>query len=127
VPYLQGNIEINYRLKNGAFALFGDTLHGKNNSLNEPPFGIAYASLSYPINNDVRVQISGSNIFNAWPGLFPTLGGGVAIPLANGQEGATLGNVVGPASYRFLLTKTFGSGPVNRRGNTSNGEPGGSK
>jgi outer membrane receptor protein involved in Fe transport len=108
VPYLQGNAEINYRFPNGAFALFGDTLYGKNNSLNEPPFGVAYASISYPLNNVLSFQVSGSNLFNAWAGLFPVFGGGVGVPLANGQTGATVGNVLGPASYRFLFTQRFG-------------------
>ena len=107
VPYLQGHLELNYTFKNGAYAAFGDTLYGKNNSLNEPPFGIAYATVRSPFTKDVSVQISGDNIFNAYSGLIPVYGGGVAVPLVNGGSGATLGNVVGPATYRFELTKTL--------------------
>jgi outer membrane receptor protein involved in Fe transport len=108
VPYLQGNAEINYRFRNGAFVMFGDTLYGKNNSYNEPPFGVAYTSLSYPINRGLSFQISGSNIFNAWSGLFPIVGGGPNVPLANGFVGATNANVLGPATWRFLFTQRFG-------------------
>ncbi len=109
VPYLTGNIGISYKLRNGAQAEFGETLLGKNNSYNEPPFGIAYASIRYPINDSFAVQISGDNIFNAYPGLFPVAGTGVPIGLANGQSAATVGNVVGPASYRFMLVKRVGN------------------
>src|SRR5580700_1177400 len=48
VPYFQGDARLVYRFRNGAFALFGETLYGKNNSLNEPPFGVAYLSVGYP-------------------------------------------------------------------------------
>jgi len=112
VPYLQGSAQINYHLANGAFALFGETLLGKNNSFNRPPFGIAFASINYPINKDISVQASGTNIFNAYSGLFPVYGGGVTVPLVNGLQAGTIGNVLGPARYSFQLIKTFGqSGP----------------
>jgi outer membrane receptor protein involved in Fe transport len=111
VPYLQGNAEISYRFRNGAFALFGETFYGKNNSLNEPPFWVGYLSLNYPINRDLAFQVSGYNIFNTYPQIFPIFGGGVTIPLSNGQSAGTIGNVLGPARYLFLLTKAFGPAP----------------
>jgi hypothetical protein len=110
VPYLQGSAQANYHLRNGAFALFGETLIGKNNSFNRPPFGVAFASLNYPINRTVSVQASGTNIFNVYSGLFPVYGGGVTVPLVNGLQGGTVGNVLGPARYTFQLIKTFGTG-----------------
>ena len=110
VPYLQGFAQVSYHLANGAFALFGETLLGKNNSFNRPPFGIAFASINYPINSTLAIQASGSNVFNAYHGLFPTYGGGVTVPLANGLQAGTIGNVLGPARYTFLLTKAFGPG-----------------
>jgi len=101
-----------FALLAGAFALFGETLLGKNNSFNRPPFGIAFASINYPINKDISVQASGTNIFNAYSGLFPVYGGGVTVPLVNGLQAGTIGNVLGPARYSFQLIKTFGqSGP----------------
>jgi len=103
IPYAQGNAEINYTWRNGAYAEFGDTYYGKNNSLNEPPFAIAYASLRYPVTPHVALQLSGDNLFNAYKGVFPIYGGGVPIPLANGQVAATSGNVLGPATYRLTL------------------------
>jgi hypothetical protein len=111
VPYLQGNAEVSYHFRNGAFVLFGDTLYGKNNSLNEPPFGLAYASINYPVTPDVAIQVSGTNIFNAYSGLFPIFGGGVTVPLVNGQSAGTVGNVLGPARYLFLITKAIGPAP----------------
>ncbi|MHB8146115.1 MAG: TonB-dependent receptor domain-containing protein [Vulcanimicrobiaceae bacterium] len=109
VPYAQGNFEISYRTKNGAYAAFGDTYYGNNNSLNEPPFGIAYTTVRYPLSKVLSVQISGDNIFNAYSGLFPVYGGGVPVQLSTGAQGATVGNVLGPATYRFQITKTFGA------------------
>lgn len=103
VPYLQGDANVSYTTRSGIYALFGETLYGKNNSLFEPPFGIAYATLRVPINDRVALQISGDNLFNAWPGLIPNYVGGVPLVLANGEKGATTGNVLGPANYRFLL------------------------
>lgn len=118
IPYLQGNAEFNFRWKNGAYAAFGETLYGKNNSLNEPPFGVAYLTARYPLSDKLSMQISGDNIFNAWPGLFPIQGAGIAVPLAGTPfgttlpaAGATVGNVQGPATWRFELTKTFGAQP----------------
>jgi hypothetical protein len=111
VPYLQGDAQLNYRFKNGIFVLFGDTLYGKNNSLNEPPFGVAYASLNLPIHGGLAFQVSGYNVFNAYPQLFPVFGGGATVPLANGQVAGTIGNILGPARYVFLLTNMLGPTP----------------
>ncbi|HEY3675316.1 MAG TPA: TonB-dependent receptor plug domain-containing protein, partial [Candidatus Tumulicola sp.] len=111
VPYLQGDAQLNYRFKNGIFMLFGDTLYGKNNSLNEPPFGVAYASVSLPIHGGLAFQASGYNLFNTYSQLFPTFGGGITVPLANGQAGGTIGNVLGPARFVFVLTNMLGPTP----------------
>jgi len=108
IPYLQSNGEVNYTATNGAYAAFGDTVYGKNNSLNRPPFSIAYVTVRYPVAPTLSLQVSGDNIFNAYSGVLPVEGGGVTIPLANGQLGGTTGNVLGPAVYTFVLTKTFG-------------------
>jgi outer membrane receptor protein involved in Fe transport len=111
IPYLQGDANINYTTKNGIYLMLGETLYGKNNGYNLPPFGIGYASIRYPVSKTISIQVSGDNIFNAWTGLFPTVGGGIAYPLANGTQGGTIGNTVGPATYSFQLTKTIGGGP----------------
>ncbi|MGB6986664.1 MAG: TonB-dependent receptor [Candidatus Aquilonibacter sp.] len=111
IPYLQGDANVNYTFKNGAFAMLGETLYGKNNSYNLPPFGIGYATIRYPVTKTISIQVSGDNIFNAWTGLFPIVGGGIAYPLANGTLGGTIGNTLGPATYYFQLTKTIGGGP----------------
>ena len=111
IPYLQGNAYIDYTTKSGIYAMLGETLYGKNNSYNLPPFGIGYASIRVPVTKTISIQVSGDNIFNAWTGLFPIVGGGIAYPLANGTLGGTIGNTVGPATYSFQLTKTIGGGP----------------
>ncbi len=104
IPYSQANAELSYRFQNGAYVALGDTYYGTNNSLNEPPFGLAYATLRYPVTRTVFIQLSGDNIFNAYPGYLPILGGGVPIALFGGQSGATTGNVLGPATWRLVLS-----------------------
>jgi hypothetical protein len=104
IPYAQGNAALSYTFKNGAYVLLGTTYYGNNNSLNEPPFGYGYFTVRYPFARGFALQISGNNIWNAWPGVVPIYGSGVAIPLANGGTAATLGNVLGPATWTFLLT-----------------------
>jgi TonB dependent receptor len=111
IPYLQGDASVNYTSKGGIYVLLGETLYGKNNGYNLPPFGIGYASIRVPITKTISFQVSGDNIFNAWSGLFPIVGGGIAYPLANGTLGGTIANTVGPATYSFQLTKTIGADP----------------
>jgi len=104
IPYAQGNAAVSYTFRNGAFALLGTTYYGNNNSLNEPPFGYGYFTVRYPVAAALSLQISGNNIWNAWPGVVPIYGGGSPIPLADNGTAATLGNVLGPATWTFLLT-----------------------
>ena len=111
VPYLQGYGEINWQNEHGWYASIGETLFGKNNSYNEPPFMVARATVRAPLGNDFSFQISGYNIFNAYKQVFPIYGGGVAVPLANGSVGPTNGNVIGPAQWSFVLQKKFGGTP----------------
>ncbi|HEY5341752.1 MAG TPA: TonB-dependent receptor, partial [Candidatus Aquilonibacter sp.] len=107
IPYFQGDFSVNYTTKGGIYGEFGETVYGKNNGYNLPPFGIAYATLRAPISKTISLQVSGDNIFNGWTGLFPIVGGGNAYPLANGGTGATIGNTLGPATYTFQVTKTL--------------------
>jgi hypothetical protein len=107
IPYAQGNVNVSYTFKNGAFALLGTTYYGNNNSLNEPPFGYGSFTARYPFTRSLALQISGNNIFNAWPGVIPVYGAGTAIPLANGGTAATLGNVLGPSTWTLLMTKAL--------------------
>ncbi|MHB8462636.1 MAG: TonB-dependent receptor domain-containing protein [Vulcanimicrobiaceae bacterium] len=103
LPYAQGNLSLDYHWKNGMYAQFGDTYFGNNNSLNEPPFALASLSVRVPISKKIAFQVSGDNVFNAYSGVFPLYGGGVPIQLANGLQAATVGNVLGPATYRFMV------------------------
>ena len=104
IPYSQGNAEFSYRFANGALAAFGDTYYGNNNSLNRPAFGIAYATLRYPVSKTLSLQLSGDNLFGAYPGILPDYSGGRPITLANGTTAATTGNVLGPATFRLVLS-----------------------
>lgn len=106
IPYAQGNASLSYAFPNGAYALLGTTYYGNNNSYNEPPFGYGYVTLRYSVTRSLALQISGNNIFNAWSGVVPIYGGGVSIPLAGGGTAATLGNVLGPATWTLLVTST---------------------
>ena len=125
IPYFQGSAEVSYHWNSGLYAALGSTLYGKNNSFNEAPFSISYATLRIPLSSTLSLQVSGDNIFNSLNSLYPIIGGGVnaslaAAPVFNGVTlpavAATNANVLGPAVYRFVLTKTFG------KINTGNGE-----
>lgn len=109
IPYMQGNLALSYTSRRGMFLQFGETLYGKNNSLNEPPFGIAYATVRMPLGNKFAVQLSGDNIFNAYSSIYPTYGGGVPISIYPGGQASTSGNVLGPATFRFSLSKAVGN------------------
>ncbi|MBV9271487.1 MAG: TonB-dependent receptor [Candidatus Eremiobacteraeota bacterium] len=104
IPYSQANAELFYTGRNGMYASFGETYYGNNNALNEPAFRIAYATVRVPLEQHLALQLSGDNIFNAYPGIMPIYGGGLPIPLADGSSAATIGNVLGPATYRLMLT-----------------------
>ncbi len=117
-PYSQGYGEISYRLRHGGYASFGETYYGNNNSFNQRPFLIANATVRFPINKNVALQVSGQNLFNTLSGYFPIYGGGLPIPLANAAaggctassrpgcgSGATTGNVFGPAVFTVVLSK----------------------
>lgn len=110
IPYLTGNAEINYTAPGGMRVLFGETLLGKNNSFNAPPFWIAYTSVRVPLSPMLSLQVSGDNIFNVLPGLFEYEGTGPNYNLANGQQAATIEDQLGPAVWHVELTKTF-TGP----------------
>jgi hypothetical protein len=132
IPYFQGNAEVSYHWGSGIYAALGATLYGKNNSFNEAPFSIAYATIRVPLSDTLSFQVSGDNIFNSLNSLYPILGGGVNAPLAaspvfNGVTlpavAATNGNVLGPAVYRFVLTKTFGKIYTGSGANPNSSQP----
>ncbi len=104
IPYSQANAEFSYRFANGAYASFGDTYYGNNNSLNRPAFGIAFATLRFPVSKTLALQLSGDNLFGAYPGYLPDYGGGRPINRADGTTAATSGNVLGPATFRLILS-----------------------
>lgn len=104
IPYAQGNAEISYTTPSQIYASFGETYYGNNNSLNRPAFFIGYASLRVPVSKTLALQLSGDNIFNTYPGILPVFGAGVPITVASGGSAATNGNVLGPATWRLVLS-----------------------
>jgi outer membrane receptor protein involved in Fe transport len=108
VPYLQGYAEINWQNAKGWYASFGETLFGKNNSYNEPPFTVARVTVRAPLSKNLSFQVSGYNIFNQYNSFFPIVAGGVGIPLANGGVVPSLGNVVGPDTWSVQLKDVVG-------------------
>jgi hypothetical protein len=104
IPYSQGNAEISYRTASQIYGAFGETYYGNNNSLNRPAFFIGYATLRVPVSKSLALQVSGDNIFNTYSGILPVFGAGVPISVASGGVAATNGNVLGPATWRLILT-----------------------
>jgi outer membrane receptor protein involved in Fe transport len=109
IPYSQGYAEIHYRTPRGGYVAFGEQYYGPNNSLNVPAFFVANASLRFPFPNGFAFQMSADNLFGAYNGATIAEDGGVAVPLANGQNGLTNANVIGPRLFRFTLSKKFGN------------------
>ncbi|HET7813057.1 MAG TPA: TonB-dependent receptor, partial [Candidatus Baltobacteraceae bacterium] len=109
VPYSQGYGELNWR-SHGFYANVNMTYFGPNNSLDEPAFTTLGATVRVPVVNGLSFQVSGDNLSNKYANFWPSFGTGVAIPLANGQLAATQANVLPARTFRFVLTKSFGSG-----------------
>jgi len=103
VPYSGGYGEFNYRFRSGAFGLLGITYYGPNNQYNEPAFGVVNASFRQPITKRAALQLSVSNLTNAYSAFQYNIYGGIPAPLVNGQLGYTAGNVIGPSTTSLLL------------------------
>jgi outer membrane receptor protein involved in Fe transport len=110
IPYATGYGELNYHFHGGSYALLGATYFGKNNSMFVPPFVTLNAGVGAMFNNGMELQLTGTNLTNKYNGLWPNFGGGLFVPLANGQMAASQANVLGPAVYHITLSKYFGSG-----------------
>jgi outer membrane receptor protein involved in Fe transport len=110
IPYAQGYAQLHYRMPKGGLVEFGETYYGPNNSYEQPAFFVADGSVRFSLGNssDFSLQISGYNLFDIYSGDLVLEAGGVGVPLVNGQTGLTNGNVVGPRSFNFVLSKTFG-------------------
>jgi len=63
-PYFHGRGEVNYTIPHGMFVAFGTSLYGAVNSFNEPGFAMFDARIATPLNNGIRLVISGQNLFN---------------------------------------------------------------
>lgn len=111
IPYSQAYGALRYRFDNGVQASFGETLFGKNNSLNQPAFWVADGSLRVAMPQGASIQLTGYNLFDAHSEIFPVEGAGVPLALQNGQIGLTLGNVIGPRKITLLFVKNWGSSP----------------
>jgi outer membrane receptor protein involved in Fe transport len=109
IPYAQGYASIHFRTLKGGLVEIGETYYGPNNSYNQPAFFVGDGAVRFPIGSgDYTLQVSGYNIFNIYNSALVTQAGGVGVPLYNGQTGLTNGNTVGPRTFNFVLSKTFG-------------------
>lgn len=109
IPYSQAYAEARYTFKDLVQARFGETLFGRNNSLNQPAFWTANGGVTIPFQNGAALDIVGNNLFNAHPELFPRENTGVPTALADGSTGLTLGNVLGPRRVTIQLRMKVGS------------------
>ena len=109
IPTSQGYVSIHFRTLKGGLVEFGETYYGPNNSYNQPAFVVGDGSVRFPLGNGgYTLQVSGYNLFNIYNSALVTQAGGVGVPLYNGQTGLTNGNTVGPRTFNFILSKTFG-------------------
>lgn len=110
LPYAQGFGDLNWRTLSGWYGSVNMTYYGNNNSLNQHAFTVLAATLRAPLGNNLSFQVSGDNLTNQYTGIWPVFGGGLFTPLATGQFAATQANLLPSRTFRFLLTKKFGTG-----------------
>ena len=109
IPYSQGYGEINFHTVGGGYLSLGGTYYGPNNGFGIAPAIVFGSSLRFPIGNrSTTLQISGDNIFNRYPSIFPTLFSGVPVPYADGRTYATAQKNFGPSIFRVSLSHNFG-------------------
>ena len=110
IPYSQGYGEVSYRTPRGVYGAFGLTYYGNNNSLNEPAFFVANATVRAPIGSRIgALQVSVDNLFNTYGDPITTEYTGFRQPFVNGQYYASNANVMGPRNVRIEFTKSIGS------------------
>jgi TonB dependent receptor/Carboxypeptidase regulatory-like domain/TonB-dependent Receptor Plug Domain len=111
IPYSQGYGEIRYVTPGKVFLSFGETYYGPNNSLGDPPFLVANATIRVPLgkSSGTTLQVSADNLFSVYSDPIPTEYVGFRQPLINGQYYAGNANVIGPRNVRVSITHTFGS------------------
>jgi outer membrane receptor protein involved in Fe transport len=108
IPYAEGYAEVSYRFKHDGRASLGTTYVGKNNSYGLPPFLVSNASLRYGIGRNSAALFTVYNLFDVHNNDLVIANGGIAVPLANGNFGLENANGVGPATFNFSVTHTFG-------------------
>ena len=109
IPYSTAYGELRFRGPKGTLVQFGEQYMGPNNSLALAPFFVASGSIRVPIGDGrTSVQLSGYNLFNAYPNAYITSGAGVPVSLVNGQIGLTNQNSLGPRNIRLVFTRKFG-------------------
>ena len=107
VPYSGAYGELNYHFRSDAFFLLGTTYYGSNNAYNRPAFAVVDTSFTQPLTKQVSLQLSISNLTNAYSAFQYDIYGGVPTPLVNGNLGYTAGNVIGPSTTSLLLHVTM--------------------
>jgi hypothetical protein len=109
VPYAQGYGELNFRAPHGllSFSAIGVTYYGNNNAYSQPPFFVVHANFQFKIGAETTLSVTGDNLTGQYNSSYYTLDGGIPVPLANGQLGATDAGNYGPATYRITLHHRF--------------------
>ena len=109
IPYAQGYFEANYHTLGGGYLALGGTYYGANNGFDIPATVFFNATMRLPVHDrQTHLQISADNLFNQYPGLFPTLYTGVGVPYSNGQFYATATKYYGPRNVRISVSHDFG-------------------
>lgn len=112
IPQQQGSLEVDWA-NAGWHAAAAAIFRGKNNELNQPPFGILNALVGRTLGPHVDLSLSGTNLFNAAAGRFTVFGGGVPYRGVVGQEPRltpiygplpTDAYSIEPAGLRLILT-----------------------
>lgn len=106
IPYAQGYAEAHYRTERGGLILFGMTYYGNNNSYGVPAFGVANASLRFPISGrreHASLQLSIDNLFDVHGGQTIATDAGIPVPLVNRKVGLVNALPIGPRAVRIEL------------------------
>lgn len=84
VPLQKWGWNANYRNRAKASAFFGGNYFGKNNSYNRMPFWIYNAGADIAANDNDRLHIAWTNIFNKNAGIWEDFGFGIPYPSVSG-------------------------------------------
>ena len=109
IPYANGSAEISYRFNGDGIIRLSTTYYGNNNGYYRPAFFGINAVARFPLGHGLALQLNAVNIGNVYSQFAPftfinsSTQPGIPVPLANGQEGAAFGGVLGPPTLSVSL------------------------